>query len=245
MNDEEQKLMKRFSELARRAEDRQSVVWSDFLTLSEQDTLLKMKLPAPVTLYGGYDMAERRTARFGNPDTGETPVVCVRVVPVSKKFAEALSHRDVLGALMNLGLRREMLGDIVLDDGEACLFCAAAVAGYIVEQLDRIRHTSVCCEIDDSPTDIVTAAPAEKLFTVASERLDVLIAAVYYLSRADSQTLFPQQRIFINGRLTESPAASPKADDIVSVRGYGRFVYYGVRGETKKGRLRVAAGVYK
>lgn len=246
MNNEEQQLKKRFAELAERADTRRCAVWSDFLTLAEQDMLLKMRLSVPVMLYGGCEAAERRMARFGEPEETEvTPVVCIRIVPVSKKFAEPLSHRDILGALMSLGLRREVLGDIILTDSEACLFCAASVAGYIVGQLEQIRRTSVRCNLSDSPSDIVLSPPEERVFIVASERLDALIAAVYTLSRAESQDLIVHQRVFINGRMTENTSVSPKEGDIVSVRGFGRFVYFGVRGETKKGRLRVAAGIYQ
>lgn len=243
----EERLKKRFAELSERAEAYGRPVWSEFLTAAEQDVLLKMRLPSPVTLDGGYAAAERRAARFGDTDGGQdadTPVVCVTIAPVSKKFAEALTHRDVLGALMSLGLRREATGDIVTDDGEAWLFCLRTVAGYIAGQLEQIRRTPIRCEADAAPPDLTAAPPKDVTFTVASERLDALVAAVYRLSRADSQALFAGRRIFVNGRMTENTSFVPKTGDIVSVRGRGRFVYRGVTGETKKGRLKAAAGVF-
>lgn len=123
-------LMKRFEELACRA-DRQGV-WTDteFLTLAEQAVLLRMRLPVPVSLHGGYPDAERRLAAFGSEAlfgfSYAPPIVCVRMAPAAERFADALTHRDFLGALMGLGVRREVMGDIRVEGSTGYLFCLRA-----------------------------------------------------------------------------------------------------------------------
>ena len=97
-------------------------------------------------LYGGYDGAERRMIRFGNEeDLGfrqPFPISVLSIVPVMTIFADDLNHRDFLGALMNLGIKREMLGDILVIGKEACVFCRDSIADFIIENLTRIRHTT-------------------------------------------------------------------------------------------------------
>lgn len=73
-------------------------------------------------------------------------MVCARISPVFDKFAEELSHRDYLGALMNLGIERHLIGDILIDGRYAYIFCMEHIIGVIKEQLDQVRHTRVFVE---------------------------------------------------------------------------------------------------
>lgn len=240
MTAEDKQLSNRFRELYSRSESRGVWVSSEFLTLAEQDVLLSLRLGGGMYLDGGYPMAERKIAMFGSEEnTGYTetpPIVCLTVQPVSEKFAQELSHRDYLGSLMGMGIRREVLGDIVVSPGRAWLFCLDTIADYIIENLTQVRRTQVRVSKTDTLPE-QAASREEKRFAVASERLDSIVAAVYKLSRADSQRLFAQKKIFVNSRLTENTSLNPKEGDIISVRGYGRFVYMGVTAETRRGRL--------
>ena len=100
---------KRFEELNERAYERGYNTFSDFLNIEEQSVLKSTYLPC--VLFGGYPMAERVVAGFGDDLNDEKfPIVCICVKPLMQKFADELSHRDFLGALMNLGIKRELLG---------------------------------------------------------------------------------------------------------------------------------------
>ena len=79
----------------------------------------------------------------------------------------------------------------------------------------------------------------------ASERIDAVISKVYNLSRSQSLDYFRAKKIYINSRLCENNSYQLKSNDVVSVRGYGKFVYYGVEYHTKKGKLSVKVGIYK
>jgi len=251
MQDDTELLKKRFTELARRAFSQQRYMYSEFLTLAEQDALLGMRFDAasaPVSLDGGVDTAERKLAVFGNEElcgyAEEPPIACVSIAPLSRKFADALTHRDFLGALMALGVRRGVLGDILLHENCGYLFCLESVADFIVSEFNQVKHTAVKCEIIASLPDIAVKEPEARSVNVASERLDAIVAAVYKLSRSESQALIEQGKVFVNSRLTENTSLEPPPGAIVSVRGFGRFIYGGAAKETKKGRLFVDVRVY-
>ncbi|MBR2742742.1 MAG: RNA-binding protein [Clostridia bacterium] len=214
------------------------------MNLHEQDALTRAKLSSPYTLWGGYDAAERKIACFGG-DADGAPVSLIRISPAAPRFAEKFTHRDYLGSLMGLGLRREVLGDIVNYDGSAYLFCLSQVASYIEETLSTVKRTAVTAVRADRLPETANTPPEKSLIVVASERLDAVIAAVYKMSRAQSQKLFAAEKVFANSRLITSTSYTPKDGEIISVRGYGRFIYESVERETKKGRLRCAVRIYR
>lgn len=248
MSENDTILLNRLAELSARADERGIFTYSEFLTLSQQDALLSKALSgAPVSLFGGYDAAERKIAVFGSEElfgwSEEPPVSCVLIEPVSQKFADPLTHRDFLGALMSLGIRREVLGDIIVHENRGYLFCLDPISEYIIKELTDVRHTTVRCSVSQPP-DIISLPPEKTELTVASERMDALVAAVYRLSRSESQALFEKELVFSGGRLIKASSQCSEGA-MISVRGHGRFLYEGAIRETKKGRLRVSVRIYK
>ncbi len=249
MDDDEKLLQNRLSELSRRARERGRYVFTPFLTLAEQDVLCRMerRLDAPFVLWGGYDWAERRMACFGDREElgydPDYPLCWLEIAPTAPRFAAKLSHRDYLGALMALGVKRETVGDLIVGDGRAWLCCQRENAPYFCENLTQAGRVAVSCREGEAPSAALEP-PKESCVVVSSPRLDGLIAAVWDLSRAESQSLFPKELVFVNGRLETSPSRQPREGEIVSVRGIGRFSYEGVARETKKGRLRVTVRVF-
>ena len=238
---------KRFEELAQRANERGYSVFSDFLGLSEISEISAMRFSVPVTLWGGYDNAERCVACFGHreyfADKSDYPIKCILIKPVNQKFADTLSHRDFLGSLMGLGIRREVLGDIIISENKGYLFCLETIADYIIENLTQVRHTTVECELTDNiPTDILPQ-PENLEIIVSSERLDVIVSAIYKMSRSQVLPIFHTEKVFVNGIVKTSPSATLNVGDKVSVRGFGRFIYNGVLRHTKKDRLVISVGV--
>jgi RNA-binding protein YlmH len=219
------------------------------LTLAEQDVLQKQARTLPTTFrwMGGYEGAERRLACFGREeDMGyppESPVQCIMIAPANKKFAGELGHRDFLGSLMGLGIKRQLLGDIQIVDGVGYLFCLEEIAPYLCDNLVSVGRTTVRCEGCEPPAQL-SQPPEPCDLVVASERLDALIAAVWRLSRSEAQELLEKGMVFIDGRLVESPSHPLKEGDVVSVRHRGRFRYEGMLRETKKGRLRVCVRIW-
>lgn len=251
MNTEEEQMKKRLRELAERSYRGNCYTFTDFLSLAELSCYYEMERElsfAGEMVSGGSEGRERCMIRFGNPgELGyeqDFPIVCLRIRPLMKKFAEDLTHRDFLGALMNLGIERGTLGDIILQEKEAFLFCKEIIAPYIMENLTRVRHTSVLCEVTEEIPVEGEAELKDINIQIASERIDGVIAKVYKLSRSDSAALFLQKRIFVNGRQCENNSHMLKDGDQISVRGYGRFIYAGGRGLSKKGKLNALIQIY-
>lgn len=248
MTDDEKLLQKRAEELSARAAARGCWTNTEFLTIAEQDLVSHVRADAPLAFFGGYEGAERRIAVFGSEELcgySETPpVVCLQITPDAPKFAEELSHRDYLGALMGLGIRREVLGDIVLQEGAAWLFCLDSIADYIAENCRQVRRTAVTAARTQTLPPLLAQPPEASALVVSSERLDALVAAVWKLSRSEAKALCEDGRVFVNSRLSLSPAAEAKPGDMISVRGLGRFLYEGAEAETRKGRLRVSLRKY-
>lgn len=186
-------------------------------------------------------------ARFGDPERlgyeEEFPIVCIKATPAAPKFADALTHRDLLGAVMNLGIEREVLGDIFLREGEAYFFAEEKIAPFLLENLKRAKHTDLRPTIVTPPTDLLVRTE-EMTVQVGSERLDAVIARVFSLSREEAQSLFPKGLVYLDGRATESPSALPREGNIVSVRTFGRFLYRGVVSFSRKGKLNVLVEKY-
>lgn len=247
-----QQLKKRVAELARKSYEHNIYTYTGFLSMAELDVFYGM-LPelrgVSYELYGGRPGCERQVLRFGSEEAlgyGEGfPIVCLSVKPGMEKFADDLTHRDFLGALMNLGIDRSTLGDIFLEGKSAYLFCLDKIAPFIMENLDKVKHTNVRCAVADAAAELPVKEPEEIRFTVSSERADSILARVYNLSRNQSLGLFRERKVYVNGRVNENNSYALKGGDVVSVRGYGRFIYYGAGHETKKGKWSVSAGVYR
>ena len=242
MTKEEQQLEKHFLDLARMAYQREIMTFSDFLNLNERNILqsIGQKLSyVQVESWGGYELAERQIAVF-RPEApvfcADYPIVCLKIAPLQRKFAEDLNHRDYLGSILNLGMERSCLGDILVGKEATYLFCLERMADFICENLTRIRHTSVTVERVEARDFDYEPEYKEITGTVASVRLDRLLALAFGASRSSLTGLIEGGKVFVNGRLVTSNGYEPKEGDLVSVRGMGRFRYAGGGGQSRKGR---------
>ena len=203
---------------------------------------------AKYAAFGGCEGAERVVVRFGDPeDIGYDepfPISIIRISPRSQKFADTLSHRDFLGSLMNLGIERECLGDIAIVDNVGYLFCLDGISDYICSSLDKIKHTDVVASVIDALPDAPLYKTERRTIQLSSERLDAAVAKVFSLSRDDAQRLFSKGLVFASGKEISSPSRAPHEDEIISVRGHGRFIYRGVKSLSKKGKLNIEIDVY-
>lgn len=244
-------MKQRFMDLANACYQRGHYTFTHFLSPGEIDEFYQIQNEISFvghTLYGGSPSSERQMVRFGDEEMfgydEAFPICCVHCRPLAPKFAENLGHRDVLGALMNLGIEREVIGDIFIRDKVCYFFCLAEMTAYICENLTKIRHTNVTCrETEELPEDFKPVLRQEE-YIIASERCDALISKVYNLSRGKCIPLFQEKKVFVNSRQFENNSGVLKAGDVVSFRGFGKFIYGGVLRETKKGRITVKIEKY-
>ena len=251
MNDDIELLKKRFKELYDKADRGGYYTFTDFLGLAEQSALNEVTARlyrGAVATYGGADGAERVMVRFGNPDDigyeVPYPIACVSVEPLSQKFADKLTHRDFLGALLNLGIERSTLGDIIIRENVGYVFAEEKMAEFITGELSRVKRTDVkVCVIDTLPEGELYKTEDRRI-QIQSERVDAVIAKTYSLSRDDAQSLVKRRLVFVNGREIDSTSYTPKKDDKISVRGYGRLIYRGFDSTSRKGKLNAIVSVY-
>ncbi len=160
------------------------------------------------------------------------------------KFADDLNHRDFLGALMNLGIKREMLGDILVTGKEACVFCRDSIADFIIENLTRIKHTTVKVSKTNGIGDVFLPEKREKMIQVSSLRIDAVAAKVFNLSRQGILELFQAGYIHLNGIICTENAKALNPGDAVSARGFGKFDFEEQLGFSKKGKLNCRVMIY-
>ncbi|MBQ4061446.1 MAG: hypothetical protein IJD14_01150 [Christensenellaceae bacterium] len=245
-------IKKRFSELAERAFEKQIYTYTDFLSMDEISVFLSMRNKlshVPYTLSGGMKNAERQILCFGSKELcgyeHQMPISILKAEPLNKKFSQKLSHRDFLGALTGLGIDRSALGDIIVNDNTAYIFCLENMSEFLTQNFSQVKHTNICCSItDELPKDVLVSLK-DITVQVSSLRTDALIAHVFHLSRGTSSRLFQNELVYINSVLCQNPSRKPEEGDIISVRRMGRFIFNSVTGTTKKGKLNVSVSLYE
>lgn len=252
-------LERRFIELSRNAYQRDRITYSDFLNLNEQNilhTLPKENWFTRIVTFGGYGMAERQMAAFipdalylrcGKKDLEFDligyPFKAIQILPLNRKFSEDLTHRDYLGAILNLGIDRSKTGDILIENNTAILFAHNDIISFLCSELTCIRHTSVKTEEIPSFDIQYTPKYEEITGTVASVRLDTLLSLAFSSSRTKLTGLIEGGKVFVNGKLITSNGYQPNEGDLISVRGMGKFRFAEIGNKTRKNRI--YAHIYK
>ncbi len=250
MNKEEQILCNHLKDLATMAYQRDYTVFSEFLTLNEQNLLLSIKdslLGVQIELDGGHALAERKMVCFrpvGVGFTSPTPICLLKVSPKNIKFSEVLTHRDYLGAILNLGIERSKIGDIFVEDATAYIICEEQMAPFVCDNLIKVRHTCISCEIVSIKDMIFEPKFTTIKGSVASTRLDAILSLAFRTSRSKVSQYIEGEKVFVNGKLISSNSYVLKEGDIVSARGLGKFLVSSYLAKTKKDRLFIEVKVY-
>ncbi len=249
MQQETQFLKKRFIDLSKRADDKNIVTFSNFLNMNELDILRQCtkECYSSFQVSGGYAHAERQMAAF-IPDAlsyvWEYPMDVVCITPDHPKFAEPLTHRDVLGTCMGLGLKRESLGDILMLESGITVFCIRSVTSFILENCTAIRHTAVTCR--QIPVADFSYEPkmSENESIVSSLRLDTILADVCKLPRSAAQKIINEGNACVNARKIQQNGYNCQNGDLLSVRHFGKFQIETDGQTTKKGRIKYKYKIY-
>ncbi|MDD6188968.1 MAG: YlmH/Sll1252 family protein [Clostridiales bacterium] len=212
-----------------------------FLSLHDciiADTALKGEKAQGYVFWGGYECAERKLLVF-YPDylDSECAVSESGVNVVRARFRPGMvSHRDMLGSLMNIGISRECLGDLLVHEDFCDIICVSEATAFIMENLFRAGRETLKLELLDGPP----AGKEEKYKlikdTVASLRLDAIVSAGCSVSRGNAAALISSGRVKVND-FECIKADKPLCEgDCISVRGYGKLLLESVGGMSRKGR---------
>jgi len=238
--------LSRILDRAAKAIETGSVVWTDFMDPHRRNVaeraLVHIK-NIDYTFCGGYSDAERVVIVF-NPNFMSFEDVDLnrifKLVKVTVKGKETLSHRDYLGSLMGMGIKRKKIGDILVKESSCSIIALAEIAEYIKYNLEKVGRTRV----ETETAKIEELEPPEPKVkeiktTVASLRLDCIVSAGYGMSRSKASDLIKAEKVNVNWDTETSIARKLKDGDTISVRGKGRIILEEVAGNTKKGRIGV------
>ena len=246
MNDSEDKLLEaKLGDMADRCERYGCPVYSSFL--DEHECVVAEKWCGGLSsdfgwiLNGGFADARRKMLAVypiycSFPDEDDFPMKCLTF---TYRKEDKLTHRDFLGSFMGQRLKREVIGDIIVSEGETQTFVTEVAAKAILDSVTKIGRVGV--KITD---DVDFRLDAEQKYkeisgTVASLRLDCIVSLAANLSREKAAALIRSDRVEINHFTAASVSQELKEGDILSVRGSGRYILSGIDGLTKKGRIHI------
>lgn len=162
-------------------------------------------------------------------------------VPLTFTFRskDLLAHRDFYGAILNLQIKKESVGDILVGEGYAVVFLTEPVSKVVLENITKVGNVGV--NITVGKPDILPKIHEmlESEYVVSSQRLDCIVASITGKSRSISSKMIKSNLVSVNFLECSNISYEVKQDDILSVRGYGRFIFSGIKSQTRKEKIRV------
>ena len=210
--------------------------YSDFFG-EEKTTLIKTAFGSckdiVLDTYGGYEGAERVISAFlVNEESLEYPVSCLEI---SGRGIDKLSHRDFLGALMGLGIKRETVGDILIDK-KCIVFVKEEIADYIIFNLTKVGNVGVSVDYyvgeeikREEKFEVVSS-------TVESLRLDLILTRAFNIKRSDASGFISRGLVVVSGKTVLNNDYRVKENDKITLKGKGKAIFLGQDGVSKKGK---------
>lgn len=244
--EKEDKLLIAKAEDAMRSAERKYMTMTVGFLNPRQRTLLKKSVFVSVDLSfefeGGYPEAERTLCVF-KPEYADFSIdEFISVIQIDGRDLDGLTHRDYLGSLMALGIVRENIGDIIVTPNGAFIFVKAHIADYILQNLTKIGRRGITCRACPcGEAELPKPKAKEVRGTVASVRLDAVLAHICGISRGKAVDLITKGLVCVNFEVVLSISYQIKQGDLLSVRGIGRIRISEIGGITRKGRTGILA----
>ena len=227
-------------------ERRQKPYFFPFLSERKQEVARRYLDAAKFSTYrffGGCEACERK--QLGLYAYEEIETFPITALEITFRKADKLTHRDFLGALMSLGIERDTIGDIMVEDGRAVVFVSADISDYVSSQLFKIGNAGVRLSEADAASLPKGRGFEEVSCVVSSLRLDNVVSAITGLSREKSKNIIPSGYVSLNHLPCGNPSKAVAENDVMSIRGKGKYIINGVLGETKKHRIRISILHYR
>ena len=214
--------------------------FTDFLDERQIKLIIRLFgfLKDELVFFGGIDESERKIATIKN----ENLYIPIKIIKI-KKLSD-INHRDVLGSLMSLGIKRQKIGDIVISDF-IYVSVKDEISDYILENFAKIRHYNIEPFLAEDEDIKKEQEFIDLGTTVSSLRLDGIISAFLNLSREKSKELIVSGRVNLNHFPETNNRKLLNVGDIISIKGSGRFLLSQINGTTKKDRIRIVISKYK
>ena len=227
-----------------------NIVITDFLNIHEKAIVKEILQKEDVQNYifsGGYEEAEREVLVLF-PEKLEKEYVqtqienMISIVRITlPKYNATYTHREYLGRIMKLGIKREKIGDIIVGENGADVIVIKEIGNFLKQELANLTRFSKSMIEIKSINEIKnqTTKVEEISIIVPSYRIDAIIGEVLRISRSKVSNIIDEERVFINGSLCKKGGKFVKIGDKITVRGKGRFEIGEELGSTKKDNVRV------
>lgn len=234
---------------------RNKITFTDFLNISEISIIEKILKEEKITNYiffGGKENADRSILIFFPEKFSQDMIVknyekILNVIRIKLSHNLKYEHREYLSGIMKLGIKREKFGDILVNENGADIISLVEVSNYLVNGLNDLTrfqkaHISICNinELKNIETEF-----EELGIIVSSIRLDNFVAELSNCSRGKAGEIIEQGRAFINSINELKPSKKININDIITIRGKGKFIFDGIEKETKSGRYLLNMRKYK
>lgn len=219
---------------------------SNFLNLEEQELYkLEAKKYPTLDLYfdGGIEGAEYQKAIITPKGMSASSKIDLLKISFNPRYLQ-LSHRNVLGSLIHLGISRDRIGDIVLYEDRVYVAVTGSITEFIIQNLTLIHHQKVDINITDEKITLEDKG-IEKTIFLQSNRLDAVIAMAYNISREESSELIKREMVKVNQKVTVKSFQNLKPCDIISVAHKGRIKILDDSNTSRSGRIVMKIKIYR
>jgi RNA-binding protein YlmH len=196
--------------------------------------------------FGGYECSVREFLCIHSDDIPvDKDMFPINPISFFYRESDVLSHRDFLGAMMSLGIKRESIGDILVSKGSALAFLSDTASKLVVNEINKIGRVGVTVKKGMEAPVSLESSFEKQSYTVASNRLDCIVAAVSKVSRNTALEMINNSLVFVNGIETKDQSKKVSESSVLTIRKKGKYIVDSLSEQNKKGRLRLKIRKYK
>lgn len=192
--------------------------------------------------YGIFEESERRMISFNNLYNTSFPIDLIKITNKSK--FSSLSHRDYLGGILGLGIERNKIGDLFVQDNTCYVAVHEEIKDFILYNIDKIGKATCEVELIENMSLLPKVSFKEEIIMVSSLRIDGVVAKLSNISRAKSQSLIDQGQILIDYAKMRDKSYELKNGERITIRKCGKFIVGNIIGTSKSGKLKVTIKKY-
>lgn len=191
---------------------------------------------------GFFEDAERRMISFNNVYENPFPMKLIKIQNTSK--FSSLTHRDFLGGILSLGIERNKIGDLLVDNNTCYVPVCEEIENFILYNIDKISKVVCSAEVIDNFEALPKVDFKEEIILVSSLRIDGVVSRITNVSRSKAQTMIDQGQVLINYVKVKDKSYELKGEERITIRGFGKFILGNSIGNSKSGRIKIIIKKY-
>lgn len=210
-------------------------IWNYFLNnMCSKDFL--------VQAFGLFDYAERRIIVFNNKYDDKADICCIKISNKSK--FRKVTHRDYLGAILSLGIKRNKIGDLIVDNDVCYVAVLLEISGFIIDNLTSVANCPCNVEIVSDISILPRVEFAEEIILVSKLRIDAIVSKISKISRAKANEIIDRGIVLLDYSRVCDKSKEVKKNQRITIRGIGKFILGDIVGNSKSGKYKVIIKKY-